>query len=214
VANVPSEPGPNAKAPQVAGGWRPDPVDPNQEWFFTPDGTATKYSRPRAPKNTWSYWDGKQWISDTPPPVPSPPTTKKHMSRAGVRTLWILAVLYVIAIVAVFVIRSILNVKPLEEVGGWMIGVPVMLGPLYWLYWSLGRPNAFNRPTGNRPAATFTRKPISRVGIQSAGGLACRRCGGTGFTAKRSVAGKVVLGVLAPKTRVKCVACGMSYHRG
>jgi hypothetical protein len=63
-----------------------------------------------------------------------------------------------------------------------------------------------------------TRQPSSRalsqVGTHTSGGLACPDCGGTQFTAKRSVSGKMVAGVLAPKTRVKCVTCGTTYVRG
>jgi hypothetical protein len=55
---------------------------------------------------------------------------------------------------------------------------------------------------------------ISQVGVKSAGGLACPKCGGTNFTAKRSVGGKVGLGLLAPKTRVRCVTCGATFTRG
>lgn len=55
---------------------------------------------------------------------------------------------------------------------------------------------------------------ISKVGVQGAGGLACPKCGGTQFKAKRSAGGKVGLGLLAPKTRVKCVTCGAQYTRG
>jgi hypothetical protein len=63
--------------------------------------------------------------------------------------------------------------------------------------------------------------PISQVGAGGAAGLACPRCGGSGFQAKRSRAAKVLLvptvGVgtlLAPKTRVKCITCGTEYRRG
>lgn len=57
-------------------------------------------------------------------------------------------------------------------------------------------------------------KKISKVGDRSSGVLACPKCGGTGFKAKRSLMGKVALGVLAPKTRVKCTTCGKEYDRG
>jgi DNA-directed RNA polymerase subunit RPC12/RpoP len=55
---------------------------------------------------------------------------------------------------------------------------------------------------------------ISKVGVQTLGGLACPKCKGTNFTAKRSAGGKVGLGLLAPKTRVRCVTCGATYTRG
>lgn len=65
------------------------------------------------------------------------------------------------------------------------------------------------------------REQLGEVGVQGAAGLACPRCGSTQFTAKRSKKGKVIgvttLGVgvlLAPKSQVKCVACGNMYKRG
>lgn len=57
-------------------------------------------------------------------------------------------------------------------------------------------------------------KAISEVGEQSAAGLACPKCGGAQFKAKRSAAGKFAGGLLAPKSRVKCVTCGTEYRRG
>lgn len=45
------------------------------------------------------------------------------------------------------------------------------------------------------------------------GESACPKCHGTSFTAKRSVKGKVLFGVLAPKTQVRCVTCGTMYKR-
>ena len=60
-----------------------------------------------------------------------------------------------------------------------------------------------------------TRQPLSAVGRRAGSGvLTCPRCGGTQFTAKRSMAGKLAVGVLAPKSRVKCVACGTMFKRG
>jgi len=65
------------------------------------------------------------------------------------------------------------------------------------------------------------RRKLSEVGNTDSGQLACPKCGGTQFTAKRSTTGKVVgittLGVgglLAPKSQVRCVACGMMFKRG
>jgi hypothetical protein len=66
-----------------------------------------------------------------------------------------------------------------------------------------------------------SREQLSAVGAQTDHGLACPKCGGTQFVAKRSNKGKVVgfatLGVgglVAPKSQVKCVACGTMYKRG
>ena len=58
------------------------------------------------------------------------------------------------------------------------------------------------------------RDPLSVVGDRSGPGLACPKCGGTQFTAKRSVLGKAIGGVLAPKSEVKCVTCGTIFKRG
>lgn len=58
------------------------------------------------------------------------------------------------------------------------------------------------------------RQPISTAGKMGPAGLACPRCGSTQFTAKRSMKGKLAAGVLAPKTQVRCVACGAMYKRG
>lgn len=57
------------------------------------------------------------------------------------------------------------------------------------------------------------RKPLRDVASSVDGVLACSRCGGTSFTAKRSAKGKLLAGVLAPKTRVKCVTCGLMFLR-
>lgn len=65
------------------------------------------------------------------------------------------------------------------------------------------------------------RPKLSQVGRLTAGGLACPKCGGTQFTAKRSATGKVigfstlgVGGLIAPKSMVKCVTCGTMFKRG
>ena len=64
------------------------------------------------------------------------------------------------------------------------------------------------------------RVAISEVGQRSAAGLACPKCGGTAFKAKRSKGAKLLAAPLAiviavmPKTRVKCVTCGTEYLRG
>jgi hypothetical protein len=65
------------------------------------------------------------------------------------------------------------------------------------------------------------RKKLSQVGAKSDAGLACPKCGGTQFTAKRSNKGKIVgistlgvAGLIAPKSQVKCVTCGTMFRRG
>lgn len=55
---------------------------------------------------------------------------------------------------------------------------------------------------------------LSDVGVASAGGLQCPKCGSTSFKSKRSAGGKVAGGLLAPKTRVRCEACGTEFVRG
>jgi hypothetical protein len=70
--------------------------------------------------------------------------------------------------------------------------------------------------------AIGSRERLTAVGRHTPEGiLSCPRCGGTQFTAKRSNTGKVVgfttLGVgglIAPKSQVKCVACGLKFKRG
>jgi O-antigen ligase len=57
-------------------------------------------------------------------------------------------------------------------------------------------------------------RKISKVGVRGAAGLGCPKCGGAQFKAKRSGVGKVGLGLLAPKTRVRCVTCGTQFVRG
>ena len=54
-----------------------------------------------------------------------------------------------------------------------------------------------------------SRNNLSVAGTYTGAGLACPGCGSTQFTAKRSNKGKMMAGVLAPKTQVKCVACGV-----
>lgn len=55
---------------------------------------------------------------------------------------------------------------------------------------------------------------ISKVGVKGQAGLGCPKCGGTQWKAKRSAGGKVALGLLASKTRVRCETCGAQYVRG
>lgn len=99
---------------------------------------------------------------------------------------------------------------------------------------------AAKRQAGERSQAAAERKldqtktggtvraNISSVGDRSSGILACPKCGGTGFKAKRRGAAKgaawlmapVTLGLTAaamavtPKTRVQCVTCKTEYLRG
>lgn len=78
-----------------------------------------------------------------------------------------------------------------------------------------------------RPATV--RQPISQVGTPSTGGgLACPKCGGTQFKARRSKGARAGIGVVSvaslglgaaslavkKKNRVQCVTCGNIYQRG
>lgn len=54
------------------------------------------------------------------------------------------------------------------------------------------------------------KKKLSKV----ADAGACPKCGGSQFVPKRSLKGKMAGGVLAPKSRVKCITCGKEYKRG
>jgi hypothetical protein len=71
------------------------------------------------------------------------------------------------------------------------------------------------------PTTEFTtggpRQKLSSVGVRTESGLACPNCGGMQFTAKRSVKGKLLApawGLTAPKSQVRCVACGTMFKRG
>lgn len=76
------------------------------------------------------------------------------------------------------------------------------------------RSSAKPRPTPLYPERARSKR-LSQVGAKTEDGvLKCPHCGGTQFTAKRSITGKLAIGVLAPKTRVKCVACGTMFKRG
>lgn len=79
-----------------------------------------------------------------------------------------------------------------------------------------------------KPAGSTVRAPISQVGDRSSGVLACPKCGGAQFKAKRRglakgaawAAAPITLGLTAaamaaiPKTRVQCVTCKTEYLRG
>lgn len=85
-------------------------------------------------------------------------------------------------------------------------------------------------PDGNYDGRIGHREALSKVAARTEDGiLKCPKCGSTQFTAKRSMKGKLIggtigvatLGIagpaaaaLAPKTQVKCVACGTMYKRG
>ncbi len=83
---------------------------------------------------------------------------------------------------------------------------------------------AFNQALATRFAGS---KKLSRVGVNTTGGLACPRCGGTSFTARRSTKRRAVIaasvfvppgplgfGAFLGKNQVECVTCGHKYKRG
>ncbi len=56
---------------------------------------------------------------------------------------------------------------------------------------------------------------LSAAGAHTATGeLCCPQCGGTSFTARRAVGAYIAVGLLAPKSQVKCVTCGKVFKRG
>lgn len=61
---------------------------------------------------------------------------------------------------------------------------------------------------------THGKQRLSVAGDRTTGVLACPKCGGTSFKAKRSAKGKLGFGLLAPKSRVRCETCGTEYLRG
>lgn len=61
-------------------------------------------------------------------------------------------------------------------------------------------------------AATRTASARPRFSTVAEDGK-CPKCGSTSLTPKRSVAGKLGLGVFAPKSQVRCDGCGTTYTR-
>lgn len=57
-------------------------------------------------------------------------------------------------------------------------------------------------------------RKTSRKFSKAAKDGACPRCGSKSFTAKRAGGGLLAMGLLAPKTRVRCVTCGWQARRG
>lgn len=114
--------------------------------------------------------------------------------------------------------------KCVEHDSYWCTACPKQFGPPPRKGPGRGQPLTWPLADDEKSAYAGTvnhRQPLSDVGQQTSAGLACPKCGGTQFTAKRSMTGKIVgtatLGVgglLAPKTRVKCVACGTMFLRG
>lgn len=67
----------------------------------------------------------------------------------------------------------------------------------------------------------MSRKKISRAGQTAGGTLACPKCGGASFKAKRSLPSKIITvctfglaTLIVPKRWVKCQTCGATYKRG
>lgn len=88
------------------------------------------------------------------------------------------------------------------------------------------RPTAQVRTTGQHTGG-IVKSPISQAGDRTSGVLACPKCGGAQFKAKRRgkhkamawVAAPISLGLsavvvaAAPKSRVQCVTCKTEYLR-
>jgi hypothetical protein len=184
-------------------------VDEVTQWRVTPDG-----------EKQWLSADGNWYptesaallaglsapteprVASPPPPavvpkaMPTPPpgiyqrpisTTKKVPRRAQIARAFLViwAVLVVVAFAA----------------GGTTWGVVAIAVP-------------FGLSIGIAKAVGNNANRISKVGVRGATGLQCPKCGGTQFTAKRSAGGKIGLGLLAPKTRVRCVTCRTQFTRG
>lgn len=97
-----------------------------------------------------------------------------------------------------------------------MVGGAIILGIWFVLIvWRYATPSG-QRWSSRVDAEKKTRAPkvLSTVGAPTVQGLACPKCGGTQFTAHRSGRGKVTAGLLARKSRVRCVTCGTDYLRG
>jgi hypothetical protein len=85
-------------------------------------------------------------------------------------------------------------------------------------------PKNYRTTNNSQPPYSDTmgaREKLSSAGVKTSHGLSCPKCGGTQFTAKRSNTGKVigfatlgVGGLIAPKSQVKCVTCGLKFKRG
>jgi hypothetical protein len=54
---------------------------------------------------------------------------------------------------------------------------------------------------------------VKSTQVRSDGAVVCPKCGGTSFTQKRTVKGKILLTIWAPK-RLKCSGCGANLKRG
>jgi ribosomal protein S27E len=57
---------------------------------------------------------------------------------------------------------------------------------------------------------TKTRRKFSKATDNGA----CPKCGGVAFRAKRSLGGKLLMGLFARKKRVQCQGCGYEMRRG
>ena len=87
-------------------------------------------------------------------------------------------------------------------------GTPAAAGGLRGMFQLPPPPDSPTGRPGERPT-------LSQVGkMTNQGILTCPNCGSTQFTAKRSMIGKVIVGLLAAKSEVQCVACGTIFRRG
>lgn len=54
---------------------------------------------------------------------------------------------------------------------------------------------------------------MKKTQVDASGSVRCPKCGANSFTQKRTVKGKMMGGVIAPK-RLKCNGCGTPLKRG
>lgn len=103
-----------------------------------------------------------------------------------------------------------------------VIIVFVVMTILYAIFATPEQKAKDRRKAAQRRAAKVAKsRPISQVGkVEGATGLACPKCGGNQFKARRSNGKRVALApmaILTPLTsqnQVQCVTCGAKYGRG
>jgi hypothetical protein len=126
-------------------------------------------------------------------PTPAPPAVYQRQTTKGTPRRMQVARAFVVGWVVLMVVAF--------SAGGIGWGVAAIIIP-------------FGLSIGIAKAVGDDANRISKVGVRGQAGLQCPKCGGTQFTAKRSAGGKMGLGLLAPKTRVRCVTCGAQFTRG
>jgi len=154
-------------------------------WRVTADGEKQW----QGSHGNWYPSQVRAVLAGTPVDPSLPPPISRRRPPAKTYLARVLTAVWAVGVVIAFAAGG----------GNWGVFV-LVVGPALALGIGLAAANDANR--------------ISKVGMRDTGGLRCPKCGGNQFTAKRSPGGKVGLGLLAPKTRVKCVTCGAEYSRG